>query len=698
MLTGVLRFMQTVLVTQKLKSNTLWILLLLISPFTEAQLDTLHCLPPIKSQSFADNVLVQSEVILSTPSLTPIFVNVSTGDGIPISGSPFMVVNGSPYVISLSNNANQIALDDTETGIVQTDKGFILSSQDMFLVTYKAKSGNDAQADLFTTKGVAAMGTEFRWGGFPVTDIGEKNSFLSIMAIADGTIVNISDYDPSCTFRLGTAQSGITSNTVSVTLDQGESYILECVASASANNLSGFLGAMISANKNIVVNNGHVLGGNTGLAAPKDMLLEQSVPIQILGTEYISILGSNLNNPSNQNEWIEYEQVIVIATQNGTTISINGGGTAATLNAGEFYIVDGTNYTTNENLYVETSKPAYCYQQLRGGNRSNTVGLNLLPALSCYLSKEVNEIPFIEDNNGLTLTGGVFILTQTGATVLLNGTVPSSSPQAVTGNTDWVTYKESGLTGNVSISSTAPMAAGVFVADGYAGSAGYYSGFIEEPIPTLSFISSSNNCIDTIFTNDVFDSYQWLDNGIPIAGATDTIYIPNSIGGNIYSVAVNYAGCVDTSGTIINCTNVPSYDTITACDYYTWIDGITYTQSSSSLTDTIFAGAGGGVDTIIFLNLTINHFATTTDVQTACDSLTWIDGVTYTASNNTATYSISGGAVNGCDSLIYLNLTINHSVTTTDVQIACDSFTWIDGVTYTASNNNATFTIPGGGS
>ena len=48
---------------------------------------------------------------------------------------------------------------------------------------------------------------------------------------------------------------------------------------------------------------------------------------------------------------------------------------------------------------------------------------------------------------------------------------------------------------------------------------------------------------------------------------------------------------------------------------------------------------------------------TGTDVQTACGSYTWIDGKTYTASNNSATHKLV--AKNGNDSIVTLNLTIN---------------------------------------
>jgi len=80
-----------------------------------------------------------------------------------------------------------------------------------------------------------------------------------------------------------------------------------------------------------------------------------------------------------------------------------------------------------------------------------------------------------------------------------------------------------------------------------------------------------------------------------------------------------------------------------------------------------------------------------TDLIVKCDSYTWIDGNTYTASNNTATYTLTN--MMGCDSILNLNLVINESSTDTDTQFATESYTWIDGVTYTESNSTATFTL-----
>lgn len=56
------------------------------------------------------------------------------------------------------------------------------------------------------------------------------------------------------------------------------------------------------------------------------------------------------------------------------------------------------------------------------------------------------------------------------------------------------------------------------------------------------------------------------------------------------------------------------------------------------------------------LTITIAQPSYTVDLQTACDAYTWIDGNTYTTSNNTATVTLTN--VLGCDSIVTLDLTI----------------------------------------
>jgi hypothetical protein len=183
-------------------------------------------------------------------------------------------------------------------------------------------------------------------------------------------------------------------------------------------------------------------------------------------------------------------------------------------------------------------------------------------------------------------------------------------------------------------------------------------------------------------------SYTWIDgNTYTASNNTATFTIPNGAANNCDSIV--------TLNLTIN-QPVTGTDVQTACGSFTWIDGNTYTASNNTATFTIPNGAANNCDSIVTLNLTINQPSTGTDVQTACESYVWIDGNTYTASNNTATFTIPNGAANNCDSIVTLNLTINQPSTGTDVQTACESYVWIDGNTYTASNNTATFTIPNG--
>lgn len=77
------------------------------------------------------------------------------------------------------------------------------------------------------------------------------------------------------------------------------------------------------------------------------------------------------------------------------------------------------------------------------------------------------------------------------------------------------------------------------------------------------------------------------------------------------------------------------------------------------------------------------------DKRFICDSLVWIDGITYKNNNNTATYNLKNSI--GCDSIITLDLIITTKSTSTI--FACDSIKWIDGNTYYEDNNSATYTV-----
>jgi gliding motility-associated-like protein len=165
---------------------------------------------------------------------------------------------------------------------------------------------------------------------------------------------------------------------------------------------------------------------------------------------------------------------------------------------------------------------------------------------------------------------------------------------------------------------------------------------------------------------------------------TTTYTVTSSSGNTLCPTASTEQAIVNVNYSTTSTDNVGTH-----CDSYTWIDGITYTTSNNSATfNSINADGCTHTET---LNLIINNSTSSTDnVGTHCDSYTWIDGITYTASNNSATFLSTNAA--GCTHTETLNLIINNSTASTDnVGTHCDSYTWIDGVTYTVSNNSATF-------
>jgi len=112
----------------------------------------------------------------------------------------------------------------------------------------------------------------------------------------------------------------------------------------------------------------------------------------------------------------------------------------------------------------------------------------------------------------------------------------------------------------------------------------------------------------------------------------------------------------------------------------TWIDGNSYTSSNNTAFFTLQNSSG--CDSLVTLDLVINNSNTGVDIQTSCDSFTWINGNSYTSSNNTATFTLQNSA--GCDSLVTLDLVINNSYSSTLPITACNSFVW-NGMTYDSS-------------
>lgn len=129
------------------------------------------------------------------------------------------------------------------------------------------------------------------------------------------------------------------------------------------------------------------------------------------------------------------------------------------------------------------------------------------------------------------------------------------------------------------------------------------------------------------------------------------------------------------------CQSSYSTDVKSACNSYKWIDGKMYYSSDS--TAQIALKTANGCDSIVTLNLKIDGDQETVESQTACGSFTWINGQTYTASTTGALWT--GVNQNGCDSIVRLslkiypeNMSIAVSDTTITIQNTAGTYQWLD--------------------
>jgi len=510
----------------------------------EAQLSDVHYLPPLK-QVANNQAIRQQAFYLSTPETTPFLVNVYQGTGI-VPVNTLNISNSVSGQYNVADGDNNITLvNNNNTGVVLTSSGlrFEAPGGQKFYVNYRGRS--TSQGTSLTSKGRAAAGTLFKWGGIPNrANNANLTSTLGIMATVDNTTIDIFGYDPGCEFRLQGNRGGITDDALQITLDAGETFVLEAAKNETPANIDGWLGATIRSNKKIVVSNGGLNTGVNPSSGARDAAIDQPVPENVLGREYVFIRGNG--QTSNLSEF-----PIIIGTQNNTDIFVNGSATPiATIDNGEYFEIPGSNYSSNTagaNMFVTTSKEAYAYQCLTGASGIHTLGLNFIAPVNCLLPSTLENIADIRDVDGLNFNGGITIVASTAtpdANITVtdgNGAVTLPASIAVAGTPDWKSFFISGLTGNVGVNSTGPIAVGFLGASGAAGLGGYFSGF--DTVPVVELDVSGGGCLpaDAFEVTGGFDAYQWFRDGQILTGETGSSFTPPSPGD--YFVRVTKGAC-----------------------------------------------------------------------------------------------------------------------------------------------------------
>lgn len=556
-----------------------------------AQLSKVHYLPPVAYSSETGSNAIPTNgqyFYISTPSTTSVTVNIYAIGG---ATTTMEVSNAFPSIFAIDEpggfDESQIAIGAsssdaaTTTSIISNNKGYIVEADSAIYVALRM--ANTSQAGALVSKGGAALGTNFRIGAFTnYNSTSNYSSFLSVMATENATTISINDilegtdildFDEQA---LGTDGTGYL-NTINITLNRGESYTIVTrsdqgtdvlsnleAASTQLTNSDGLIGTYVGSSKPVVVNCGS-LNGSFGLGGARDFGFDQIVDFSKVGTEYVFVRGTG------NDEW---ENVLLVAHTDNTEITINGSPISNALihrkgvnvsntytptlgnlsiNAGDYFLIEGDLYGPDGNMYVQSSSPIFAYQGIGFGGSEANQGLFFVPPLKCSSVGDVDNIPQINNIGNAVYDGNLNIISKRGATITIsddNNTNQAietlnianlSGPFDIIGNVNYQTYVLSNLNGNVSIVSNDELYCSYFNQNGAASSGAFYSGFSSPPEVPTEIIGPelydycAPNVMLTTANMDLFTSYEWqYSDGtgyITVAESTDQSTITPTLGG-----------------------------------------------------------------------------------------------------------------------------------------------------------------------
>ncbi len=533
------------------KIYTILILLLLgCSQNSFSQLSTKHFIPPLTAAAQGNANPEQQYLYLSTPSRTDVNY-VITPVGQPQSAQIIGTIrNDDSREVFLGNGYGQLFIASGATGRIYANKGYIIESERPIYASVRVIAGNADQAGAIVSKGLSALGNTFRVGCF-TNENPQTNylNFVSVMASEDNTDVTFSNLPSGLIVENYNGPTPF-----SINLNEGESFTLATNSARSTINRDGIIGSLIESTKPIAVNIGSA-NGSFHNGSSRDYGIDQIVDFSKTGSEYIFVRGDGSDG---------WENILLVAHENNTSIRINGSAPVATINAGDYYVIEGNAYSPRDNMYIQTSNNVFAYQGVGGAEgREANQGLFFVPPLSCEAIGNLDNIASITRIGDITYNGGVSIVSKTGATVTINGRALSNfsvtGPNTVQGNPDYVTYKASNLTGNVSIQSTDELYCAYFNINGAATSGGFYSGF--PTAPEVSFqtqFTALGNCLPNVTLNaentETFDSFEWFyddGSGFAATGNTSDSLVPTAPG------RYKIVGTISCTGLVLESAEVP---------------------------------------------------------------------------------------------------------------------------------------------
>ena len=411
---------------KKVLNRLILVLLLSSSAPMLSQIDTVFWFAaPWVTPGHANNVPVVLR-LSSFNQLTQVRVRqpASTFD------TTFSIPANSLISESLSHLINQIENIPANSVL---NRGLKITSDFPITAIYEVVT-NVNNPETYSLKGQNGMGKEFicpfqtNGNNGPYTPA--PKSQIDIIATENGTVVWIT---PRCN-----VVGHLANVTYSIGLNEGQSYGIENVTnleSVAGQNLSG---TIVVSNKaiSVTVSDDSV----RGVSGCYDLMGDQIVPVEVIGTEYIINKGGLYAG--------EFEGAYIVATQNYTQLTINDGVvTTVLLNRGDTYFYLATQPLT----YIIGNKPVYV---IHASGFGCELGEAIIPPLNCAGSDQVS---FTRTN---TQTFILNILCKTIATgnFSLNGNttlVPASGFTIVPGTSGvWSGFQKSFTTTEIPVGIT----------------------------------------------------------------------------------------------------------------------------------------------------------------------------------------------------------------------------------------------------
>ncbi len=492
-------------------------------------LDTKHYIPPIYARSGLSNAndVRDHYLYLSTLEANAFDVTISNSDN--TINQTVSVSKSSPTLVTLSDSpygtVDYGALNivtNAGANTVNTNDGLVLTAEKRFYANIRHASG--AQGGSLVSKGQTAIGTRFRSGHVYTNteQLAVKSHFISVMAMEDNTQVTFGDISSGITF-VGETPS-------SVTLNKYESFVVAMELNAGSNSsvANELNGTLVTSDKAIVMNSGSFLAGHSSASGSgRDIGIDQVVPTDYLGTKFIPVEGDGGSNVANM------EVPIVVADTDNTQVFVNGSTTAiATINAGDYYAISGTNYQ-NGSMFIRTSEPAYLYQST-SSNNNNGQAMNFVAAIFDNLVSQDLLVPAVHQLGTPTIS----IVAPTSASVTVDGENLSGGA-GVPGIGNFLLYKIQGKTGDVEVSSTKPYSFTMTSEEGARGASAFYVGFpnsfaVNDNVTTQALTAVSIDVLaNDVKGNNNFTVSPTLSvtpaNGSAVINGDNTItYTPNA--------------------------------------------------------------------------------------------------------------------------------------------------------------------------